>query len=133
MSIIDTIDRVCRELARDPLMVEEVAEGLGASRKDFGGNIIVEPGPTGVTRASVVRIFGSETPSHVNLTLERSLSLTELRMVFGEGRRIPGENHGRGELVMFEWDGDGQFTVTIVAGDLVGESAGWIILRRDIA
>jgi hypothetical protein len=130
--MIASLESVIALVTRDPLTAAEVAHALGQIEKDDPDNISVKPTTDpAFTEAHVVRLYGSQEVTGVELTLAKPLSLDELSQKFGEYHRIPAVEK-LPEQVVFYVDPPGKPCTAAVIAALEGTQSRVVMIRRDI-
>ena len=103
--MIETLQKLCQLLTKDPLSVEEVANMLGSGGVPAGSStpIRVTPYNQSFLTIEVTRRKGSSEPSNVMLAPSPSKTLTigQLKAAFGDFHDLPRSSYKSPHRVLF--------------------------------
>jgi hypothetical protein len=141
--MIETLQQLCILLSSASLTVQDVSASLGTISQDQGGSLAIEVHPSNPAfrKALIVRQLDTQEPSHIELKLAESSTLTveDLSRVFGHYQELPALHWDRPQEIAFQGSSSNTpYTCAVLAEVIPGEqgvidgTATTVTLRRDI-
>jgi hypothetical protein len=142
--MLETLQKLCQLLSKDPLSVEEVASALGSGGVPTGSSapIRVTPYNQSFLTIEITRKKGSGEPSNVVLTPvpAKTLTIGQLKSAFGDFHDLPRSNYRSPHRVLFRPSAKGQAHSCAVLADFDADDAltdstqvTSLTMRRDVA